>query len=128
VRSFRSSGDHGPALQPQEAALQGGSRAGYVGAGKLSPASAWLPFPPTTVSSLPSSSAKEGWEEALPFVLSSDRQSLTAACTAIPSLCVPKTAAVTGNLDQVVVCSPYTISRRAWMREREFVGRKYAFN
>lgn len=70
-------------------------------------------FSRTVLSSLPSSNAKERMgEEALPFVLSSDRHKglrLTALAT---SDCVPLILELSSlNMDEVVVCFSDTISR-----------------
>lgn len=70
-------------------------------------------FSSTVLSSLPSSSAKEGLgEEALPFVLFSDRhKGLRLTALATPDFVPLKLELSSVNMEKVVVCFSDTISR-----------------
>lgn len=70
-------------------------------------------FSSTVLSSLPSSSTKEGLgEEALPFVLFSDRhKGLRLTALATPDFVPLKLELSSVNMEKVVVCFSDTISR-----------------
>lgn len=70
-------------------------------------------FSRTVLSSLPSSSAKEGLgEEALPFVLFSDRhKGLRLTALATPDFVPLKLELSSVNMEKVVVCFSYNFQR-----------------